>query len=137
MIDVPRGLSLWLHIASAVLLIGGAFYGRLAILAAAATLPPDAAGKVSDATAERFRGWALLAMVALAATGIYNYFFTGPHFARYHIVLGVKLLLALHIFTSVWFSLRPNNPRRSRQLAGAGISGLAVILIAVYLRQIS
>jgi uncharacterized membrane protein len=137
MIDLPRGLSLWLHIASVTLLIGGAFIGRLAIQAAAATLAPDIAKKVSEATAERYRGWVFITVVALAATGIYNYLFSGGHSTRYHIVLGIKLLFALHIFTSAVLAVRPNNPRRTRQLAGVGISGLVVILIAVYLRQIA
>lgn len=137
MIDVPRGLSLWLHIASAALLIGGALFGRLAIQAAAATLAPDAAVKVSESAAERYRGWVFITIVALLATGIYNYLFTGGHSARYRIVLGIKLLFVLHIFASALLAVRPNNPRRARQLAGVGISGLIVILIAVYLSQIA
>jgi uncharacterized membrane protein len=137
MIDVPRGLSLWLHIASAALLIGGAIYARLAIQAAAATVAEDAAAKIGDAAAQRFRGWVFAAIAVLLITGGYNYLHTGAHSARYHILLGIKLLLVLHIFASVLLSLRPNNPRRARQLAGAGISGMAVILIAVYLSQIA
>jgi uncharacterized membrane protein len=137
MIDVPKGIALWLHIASAALLIGGALYGRLAIQAAAAALAPDAAGKVSDAAAQRFRGWVFATIVVLLVTGVYNYLHTGAHSARYHMLLGVKLLLVLHIFASALLSLRPNNPRRARQLAGAGVSGLAAILIAVYLSQIA
>jgi hypothetical protein len=31
----------------------------------------------------------------------------------------------------------PNNPRRSRQLFGAAISGLAIVLIAAYLKGIA
>jgi len=137
MIDIPKGVALWLHIASVAFLIGGALYGRLAIQAAAATLAPDAAAKVGDAAAERYRGWVFMTIVVLLVTGVYNYLHTGAHSARYHILLGIKLLLVLHIFASALLSLRPNNPRRARQLAGAGISGLAVILIAVYLSQIA
>ena len=137
MIDVPRGLALWLHIAAAAVLVGGALYARLAIQAAGVTLAPDEAGKVSDAAAGRFRGWVVAAIVVLLASGVYNYLETGAHSARYHILLGIKLLLALHVFASVLLALRSNNPRRARQLAGAGISGVAVILIAVYLTQIA
>jgi uncharacterized membrane protein len=137
MIDVPRGLSLWLHIVAAALLIGGTLYARLAIQAAAATLSEDTAAKVNDTAAVRFRGWVLAAIIVLLITGVYNYMHTGAHSTRYHILLGIKLLLALHVFASALLALRPNNPRRGRQLAGAGISGVGVILIAVYLTQIA
>jgi uncharacterized membrane protein len=137
MIDVPRGLALWLHIAAAAVLVGGALYARLAIQAAAMTLTPDEATKVSDAAAERFRGWVVAAIIVLLISGVYNYLETGAHSTRYHILLGIKLLLALHVFASVLLALRPKNPRRGRQLAGAGISGVAVILIAAYLTQIA
>jgi len=136
MIDVPRGLALWLHIAAAAVLIGGALYARLAIQAAGVTLAPDEAGKVSDTTSERFRAWVVAAIAVLLISGVYNYLQTGSHSTRYHILLGIKLLLAAHVFASVLLALRPKNPRRARQLAGAGISGVAVILIASYLSQI-
>jgi uncharacterized membrane protein len=137
MIDVPRGLALWLHIAAAAVLVGGALYARLAIQAAAVTLTAEEAGKVSDRAAERFRAWVVAAIIVLLISGVYNYLETGAHTARYHILLGIKLLLALHVFASLLLALRPTNPRRGRQLAGAGISGLGVILIAVYLSQLA
>jgi len=137
MIDVPRGISLWLHIAAAAVLVGGALYGRLAIQAAAATLALEEAAKVNDRAAEGFRGVAVAAIIVLLITGAFNYLQTGAHSTRYHILLGIKLLFALHVFASVLLALRPKNPRRGRQLAGAGISGVGVILIAVYLSQIA
>jgi uncharacterized membrane protein len=72
--------------------------------------------RVNDAASERFRGWVFAAIAVLLITGIYNYLHTGAHTPRYHILLGIKLLLALHVFASVL---------------------LAVILIAVYLSQIA
>jgi uncharacterized membrane protein len=137
MIDVPKGIVLWLHLACVVLLIGGALYGRLALKAAAATMPQESADKFGDAAAGRYRGWVLLSIVLLVLTGIYNYLHTGAHSTRYHILLGIKLLLVLHIFASTLISTRPENPRRLRQLAGAGLSGLLAILIAVYMSQIA
>jgi uncharacterized membrane protein len=118
-------------------LVGGALYARLAIRAAAATLAEDTAVKVNDGAAERFRVWVFAAIAVLLITGVYNYMHTGAHSTRYHILLGIKLLLVLHIFASALLALRPNNPRRARQWAGAGISGVAAILIAVYLSQIA
>jgi uncharacterized membrane protein len=137
MIDVPKGIALWLHISCVVLLIGGALYGRLALRAAGATLPEDEASKFGDAAAARYRGWVLLSILILVFTGIYNYLATGSHSTRYHVLLAIKLLLVLHIFASTLLAARPNNPRRSRQLLGAAISGFAAALIAVYMSQIA
>jgi uncharacterized membrane protein len=137
MIDIPKGIVLWLHLVSVVLLIGGALYGRLALKAAAAALPPDSEEKVGDAAAERYRGWVLITIVVLVVTGIYNYLDTGTHSLHYHILLAIKLLLVLHVFAATLLSTRPKNPRRVRQLTGAGISGVIAILIAVYMSQIA
>jgi uncharacterized membrane protein len=137
MIDIPKGIALWLHISCVVLLIGGALYGRLALRAAARALPPESAGKFSEAAAGRYRGWVIVTIVLLFFTGIYNYLHTGTHSTLYHVLLGIKLLLVLHIFASTLLATRPNNPRRQRQLGGAGLSGLLVILIAVYMSQIA
>jgi|SRR5579871_5097075 len=137
MIDIPKGISLWLHISSVVFLIGGALYGRLALRSAAAVMAKESADKFGDAAAGRYRGQVLITIVLLVVTGIYNYIHTGAHSVRYHILLGIKLLLVLHIFAATLASTRPNNPRRVRLLTGAGLSGLLAILIAVYMSQVA
>jgi hypothetical protein len=137
MLDIPKGISLWLHLSSVVLLIGGALYGRLALRSAATVMSEESVNKFGDAAAARFRRVIVLAILLLVATGIYNYVHTGVHSVRYHILLAIKLLLVLHIFAATLVSTRPANPRRVRQLSGAALSGLAVILIAVYMSQIA
>lgn len=137
MIDIPKGISLWLHLSSVVLLIGVAVGCRLSLRAAATVMAQDSVNKLGDAAATRFRGMVVFTIVLLVATGIYNYLHTGPHSVLYHILLAVKLLLVLHIFAATLVSTRPNNPRRVRQLTGAALSGLAAILIAVYMSQIA
>ena len=137
MIDVPKGIALWLHLSGVVLLIGGAMYGRMAAKAAARILPEESAVKFSDAAAKRYRVWIWIALVLLVITGILNYLDTGAHSVLYHVLLGVKLLLVAHVFSSALLATRPENPRRPRQLLGAGISGFLVILIAVYMSQIA
>jgi uncharacterized membrane protein len=137
MIDVTKGIVLWLHLFSVVLLIGGVLYGRLLMKATADTLAPDAAERVNDAASQRFRGRVVFTIVVLLITGIYNYFSTGSHSLRYHVLLAIKLLLVLHIFAASLMAMRPKNPRRARQLAGAGLSGIVVILISVFLSQLA
>ncbi|HEY7389141.1 MAG TPA: hypothetical protein VH640_11575 [Bryobacteraceae bacterium] len=137
MIDIPKGISLWIHLSSIVLLIGGAIGCRLSLRSAATVMAQESVQKFGDAAATRFRRVILLTIVLLVATGIYNYVHTGAHSVRYHILLAIKLLLVLHIFAATLVSTRPNNPRRVRQLTGAALSGLAAILIAVYMSQIA
>jgi hypothetical protein len=137
MIDIPMGISLWLHLSCVVLLIGGAFYGRLALRSAARVMAQENVNKFGDEAATRFRRVIVLTILLLVATGIYNYVHTGAHSVHYHILLAIKLLLVLHIFAATLVSTRPANPRRVRQLTGATLSGLAAILIAVYMSQIA
>jgi hypothetical protein len=109
----------------------------MVLRATADVMGPDAVQTVSDAVAGRFRGRVLVTIILLVLTGIYNYLHTGSHTTRYHIVLGIKLLLVLHIFAATFLSAQPKNPRRARQLAGAGLSGIIVILLSVFLSQLT
>jgi hypothetical protein len=55
----------------------------------------------------------------------------------YHALFGVKMLLVLHVFSVAILVAAPKNPRRARQLFGAAMSGLAIVLIAAYLKGIA
>jgi hypothetical protein len=45
--------------------------------------------------------------------------------------------VALHVFSVAILATAPRNPRRARQLFGAAISGLTIILISAYLKGIN
>jgi hypothetical protein len=62
---------------------------------------------------------------------------TNPgHTPTYHILLGVKLLLVMHVFAVAFLVTQPKNPRRARLMAGTVVSGLIIIAISAYLRRI-
>ena len=134
--DVLVVFMRWLHISSAALLVGGLLYGRLVLRATSETLSGDAFEKLSESAAAIFRPRVIACVLALLLSGVYNILSTPGHTTRYHIWLGVKLLLALHLFTAGFLAMRPGNPRRARMMAGAGLSGLIIILIADYLKGI-
>jgi uncharacterized membrane protein len=134
--DVLPVLMRWLHISSATLLVGGLLYGRLVLKATSEALSPDSGKKLGDSTAALFRPRVIVCVLALLVSGVYNILVTPGHTTRYHIWLGIKLLLALHVFAAGLLATRPGNPRRARLMAGAGLSGLIVILIANYLKGI-
>jgi hypothetical protein len=91
---------------------------------------------VDERAAALFRRIVVTAIVCLTLSGVYNIVSYTGHSTRYHILLGIKLLLVAHIFASGILLAKPNNDRRARQMAGAAISGLIVIAISAYLRTI-
>ena len=134
--DVPVVIMLWLHIASVATLVGGFLFASLALRAATAALPPEAATTLSEKAAARFRPWLWMAMAALIVSGVYNVVSMPGHSSRHWTVLIIKLVVVAHVFASGILALRPNNKRRVRQMTGACVSGFVVILISAYLRRI-
>ncbi len=136
MADLLFVLLRWLHIASVATLVGGTLYGWLTLRATRDTVSADVVTRLGDAVAARYRPWAWLAIAGLLISGLYNIVSVPGHSTRYHVWLGVKLLLALHVFASAILAMRRGHPRRPRLLASAAFSGLAIILISAYLRRI-
>ena len=118
---LPRVLFRWVHISSMTLLIGGLAYAWQVALPAV------------DARFRRML-YALLALVV--GSGLYN-LLTGPkHTREYHMVLGFKLLLVLHVLaTSILFATSPKKGRR--RAASIAVSGLAIVFLSAYLRYLS
>ncbi len=126
-------LMRWLHISSMATLIGGILYGRLVMAPSIATLSPDAQDALSGQAASRFRPLVVASMIGLIISGIYRVLITPGHRPMYHMLLGIKLLLALHVFAVAILIVKPINPRRTRMMTGVLISGLAIILISAWL----
>src|SRR5712692_8453559 len=75
-------------------------------------------------------------------TGLYNFLAHLPgHSHTYHAVLGIKILLALHVFTvAILLAVPPGvNPgrdaRRPRLMLGAALSGMIILLLSAFLRR--
>ena len=126
----------WLHYSSLATLVGGILYGRLVMLPASATLAPDEREALADRAAVAFRPYVLAAICGLVVSGVYNILTHPGHRPIYQMLLGIKLLLALHVFTVALLIARPSHPRRTRMMTGVAISGLAIIAIAAYLQHI-
>ncbi len=121
----------WIHIASVVTLIGGFIYARFVL----APLAPE----VGEAAARGFRPLLYTVLVTVIGSGIYNYATKASYPPGYHMWMGIKLLLVLHIAAaSILYSVRAGDaPRRNRTALGIVISGLIAIAIADYLRYLS
>jgi uncharacterized membrane protein len=129
-------LMRWLHLSSMATLIGGMIYARLVLTPAAGELAPDAAEALSARAAASYRPFVLAAVAGLIISGMYNILTNPGHTLRYHILLGVKLVLVLHVFAVAFLVTQPAHPRRARLMTGTVISGLIILAISAYLRRI-
>jgi hypothetical protein len=136
MADVIFVIMRWMHIASVATLIGGMIFGSAVMSQAAAGLSPDSHESFMDRAAAFYRPLVFFAMGGLLISGTYNIITNLGHTPLYHMLLGIKLLLVMHVFAVAILITRPHNPRRSRMMAGAAISGLVIIAISAYLRHI-
>jgi hypothetical protein len=127
----------FLHIISAITLLGGVFAWRFGAIPATAALASETRAKVGDAIASTWRPFVILAIIGLLISGIYNFLNKAGLPPAYHAVIGIKLLLALHVFAAAFLAARPNNMRRERQLTGVAISGVVIVILSAVLRWLS
>lgn len=132
----------FIHIISAILLLGGAFYARYVLTPVLNVLPEDQRMPCAAGAQLRYRA-TLFTLVALSLlSGVYNFLLT-PHSRQYQIAFGIKMLAVLHIYATV--ILWATSPYGDVTFAGKGkrrllsitIAGLIVVLISAYLRSLS
>ena len=112
----------WLHLSSAIVLLGGIFYARV----------------VAGDLARGFKPVAYAAIGAILASGIYNFLSKTATSRNYQVWFAVKVLLALHVFAAVVFYRETAlEKKKMRSLSGMLISGALIVAIADYLRWIS
>lgn len=107
----------WLHIAGAIVLVGGVFYARFAAKEMSLGFKPVAYGAIG----------------AILVSGLYNFLTKNSYPPHYQMWFGIKVLLALDVFAAVILYRRG----KERALTRAVIWGGAIVAIAGYLRWIS
>ena len=126
----------WVHIASMATLLGGMIFWRLVMAPASVGLPEGERSALLERAASAFRPLIFAAVTGLLASGIINYLGSPGHTPFYHMLLGIKLLLAMHVFAVAILIVKPGNKRRTRLATGTMISGLIILLISAWLRRI-
>lgn len=122
--DIIGILSRWVHVTSAIILLGGVIFARC----------------VRQAQLfKEYRALASTAIVALLLSGVYNLLTKANTPKPYHMLFGIKFLLALHVFGVGWMSTRANVDETTRQrwLSGVALSGLVIVLLSACLRWLS
>ena len=129
----------WIHIASVVTLVGGFIYTRFALAPALVSFPATERDALAKRVNETFRPLLYTVLVTVLGSGLYNYLTKPVYPPHYHMWIGIKLLLVLHIFAAaILYSRRAaDEAKRNRTATGIVISGLVVIAISAYLRWIS
>jgi len=127
----------WIHIASAVILLGGFAFARLVLAPALAQAGETAA--LADRIAARFRPILVTVVFTIAGSGLYNYLTKENYPPHYHMWMGIKLLVVLHVLAaSLLYATAPaNEAKRRRQATGIVISGIIIIMISGWLRYLS
>lgn len=89
--------------------------------------------------AAAFRPWAWRLSALLVISGLYNFLLKASTPKPYHMVFGIKVLLALHVLAIAMLLGRPNVPeaKTRRWLTGVVISGLVITLLSAFLRRLT
>ena len=156
---MPDYLLTWLHLAAAIVLIGGLTFSQFVLTPVARNTPPDSrAGEVVRLAGRRFRTIAWVSLIILILTGAYQ-MLNESGSARIETTWGVVLMLKLFLFAIAFGLLlihdfiidpyapssqaasppaaSPTVPARADTLQKAVIvMTLAVLLVASYLSQI-
>jgi putative copper export protein len=134
--DILTVVMRWLHLTSMATLLGGMLYWRLILAPASETLSPETRQALGDKAASLFSPIVFASIGGLLISGVFKYLTSPGHQPIYHMLFGIKMLLALHVFAVGILIVRPGNPRRTRMLTGTVISGLFIVLLSAWLRHI-
>lgn len=94
----------WIHVGTAIVLMGGAVFTRFVLLPAATELPEAEHDALKGRIKARWKKFVMIGILLLLVSGFYNYLQVQAvaHGAagdkRYHMILGVKILLAFGVF---------------------------------------
>jgi len=130
---------LWVHIASAAVLVGGVTFARFVVVPAMAGLADSDRRNASEKMASGFRIWITGAIIGLLGSGLFNLMqrVDGAS-SEFLLMFAIKMLLALHVFAVGMILGKPGveEAKRARLMTGVVYSGLVVIGISSFLRWV-
>ena len=101
----------WMHIFGVVILVGGLFFSRFALLPALADTEEDSREKLQERIRRKWLPWVIIAITFLLVSGLTNFLLFNSTVksqgwgdgewmkqTSYHAIFGVKFLLALVVF---------------------------------------
>jgi uncharacterized membrane protein len=137
-IDYVSVLFRWLHILPAIVAVGGTIFMWAALHPALGELPDSQRKALQEAVRARWSKWVMGAILLLLVSGFYNFFALTNRYQLpkvYHMLFGIKFLLALAIFTLASFLTgRTAVAQRMRANARPWLTlnvALAVLLVCI------
>jgi len=92
-------ISRWIHMGGAIVLLGGSTFIRFVLMPSAAESLTDADHqKLRERVMGRWKRIVMLGILLLLITGGYNYYEREGKTSQYHMLMGIKMLLALGVF---------------------------------------
>jgi uncharacterized membrane protein len=91
-------LSRWVHVGAAIVLLGGSTFVRFVLMPAAEQLPEAEHRQLRSGVMARWKRIVMIGIVLLLVTGGYNYYARDGKTSQYHMLMGIKMLLALGVF---------------------------------------
>lgn len=101
--EIVNVLSRWLHIGTAIVVVGGTAFLRFVLLPSAQQLPQAEHDQLRQLVMRRWRKIVMAGIGLFLLTGFYNYLAVGASEKHrnpglYHSLMGLKILFALGIF---------------------------------------
>jgi len=134
----------WVHLGAAIVAVGGVFFLRAILHPVLMRLPDDQRASLRAALIARWKFVVHACVALILASGLYNYLVVlRPRHAgqgEYHMLIGIKILLALVIFfiaealvgrAAAFESMRRAAPK---WLAGYLLLAALIVAISGYLR---
>lgn len=94
-------LSRWIHVGTAVMLVGGSAFMRYVLMPAAGPLPETEHESLRGRVIATWRKFVMIGIALLLISGFYNYIRAMPGHAGqglYHGLIGTKILVSLVVF---------------------------------------
>ncbi len=134
--DLLAILMRWTHITCVTFLVGSALYASAVLAPAMEQLPVGTQADLGNRLAEKLRRLVIFMILGALLSGLYNFMQKTDLPKPYHMVFGIKMLLALHIFAVAFLNTKADvpAPKRARWMTGVALSGLLVFLLSAYLR---
>ncbi len=137
--DLLAILMRWTHITCVTFLVGSALYASAVLMPAMAGMPAAAVNDLNNRIAEKLRRLVIFMILGALLSGLYNLLMKTNLPSGYHMIFGIKMLLALHIFAVAFLNTKADVPaeKRGRWMTGVALSGLLILLLSAYLRFIT
>jgi uncharacterized membrane protein len=90
----------FIHISSAIALLGGVVYARQVLVPTLNALPEEVRLEAAGRAQKRYRSTLISLLVLIVGSGFYNLLGGTKHTYAYQMWFGIKMLLVAHIFSA-------------------------------------